>query len=306
MNLSSSPLDVWSATPTPFTKNFKIDLPATQRMIQRHIALKCDGVMLGGSCGEGPWLSSFDLRDLVTHAVESAEKKIKIAVQVTDNSENPVLERIESAKNWGADFAVLAQPYFLMRATPERLSKYYIDICERSPLPLIFYDRGRNSSIPVPTEILPDILAHPKIYSVKNSAAQDPDHFQAMCEVRKKRPELRVNSGDEFSLIQALQEGYDGAFFGGMILTAAAVREVMNLYQSNDIEAAKALDKQTQEVLFAAYGGENISCWLAGLKYMLIRLGVFAEWNNVLDYPLTDPCKKAVDQAVENTPWLHT
>ncbi|MFV0336736.1 MAG: dihydrodipicolinate synthase family protein, partial [Chthoniobacterales bacterium] len=143
MNPSSSQLGIWSATPTPFTKDFNIDLPSTQRMIKRHIDLKCDGVMLGGSCGEGPWIRTSDLQNLVTHSIECSEKKLKIAVQVTDNSENLVLERINSAKKWGADFAVLAQPYFLMNSTPTRLLAYYSDICERSSLPVTFYDRGK-------------------------------------------------------------------------------------------------------------------------------------------------------------------
>ena len=45
---------IWSATPTPLTPNLQVDVPSVQRMVDRHLKIGVSGLMLGGTCGEGP------------------------------------------------------------------------------------------------------------------------------------------------------------------------------------------------------------------------------------------------------------
>lgn len=294
---------IWSASPTPLNPDGSIDVASVRRSVKHHVATGCDALMLGGTCGEGPWLRHADLEVLVRTAVEEAAGRLKILVQVTDNSPGLILDRLEAAAAWGGDRGVVAQPYFFSHATPARLRDFYHEVWEKSPLPAVFYDRGAHSSVPVPTEILPEILHHPRVLGVKDSASA-PERFALVSEVRKKRPELLILTGNEFELLSALEAGYDGAFFGGMILTAPAVQRTMALLAAGDSGAAKALDEETKQLLFDVYGGPKIACWLSGLKYALVKMGLFTGWNNIPAYPLTDECRQAIDRVVAETPWL--
>lgn len=294
---------VYSATPTPLTEEGGIDIASVRKCIDHHVAMKCDGIMLAGTCGEGPWLRDEDLETLLKTGLDQAGGRLKIGAQVTDNSPGRILNRIEDLANWQADFGVVAQPYFFMNATPRRLADFYREIFERSPLPLFFYDRGKASSVFVPSEILGEIVSHPRLIGVKDSACEA-SRFAEVSAVRQKREDLLVLSGNEFGLIDALESGYDGAFFGGSVLTAGAVRQILELFAAGKFAEAKELDLAAQEVLFAAYGGPKITCWLSGLKYMLIKLGVFSGWNNIPGYPLTDECRAAVEKAVAEVAWL--
>lgn len=259
--------------------------------------------MLGGTCGEGPWLRHSDLEVLVRTGVEHADGRIEVIVQATDNSPGLILERIKALEKWGVASAVVAQPHFFMNATPDRLRAFYQEIWEHSPLPAIFYDRGTHATVPVPLEVLGEILSHPKVRGIKDSAS-DPERFAVCKTVREERPDLFILNGNEFQLLPSLQAGYDGAFFGGMVLTAPAVHQTMNLLAAGDEKAAAALDEETQRFLFDVYGGPKITCWLAGLKYTLTRMNIFSEWTNIPGYPLTDECRQAIDRAVAETDWL--
>lgn len=296
-------LQHWSAAPTPFSPDGSIDVTSVRRSIDHHVATGCEAIMLGGTCGEGPWLRHSDLEILVRTGVEQAEGRLKILVQVTDNSPGLILDRLDAAAAWGADRGVLAQPHFFMNATPARLRDFYLEVWEKSPLPTIFYDRGAHSTVSVPTEILTDILHHPKVVGVKDSASA-PERFALTSGVRNQRPELIILAGNEFQLISSLESGYDGAFFGGMILTAPAVKQTMDLLAAGETEAARKLDEETQQFLFDVYGGPKITCWLSGLKYTLVKMGIFSEWNNIPGFPLTDECRQAIDRAVAETDWL--
>ena len=259
--------------------------------------------MLAGTCGEGPWLTERALETLVRSGIEAAEKKLSVAVQVSDNSSGRVLERLEAIARWGADFGVVAQPYFLFNTSPDRLLKFYTDIFDRSPVPVIFYDRGKAATVSIPPEILGEIASHPRVAMIKDSSA-DLDRLSRMQAAQKTRPELIILSGNELGYIDALNAGVNGAFAGGGVITARALRCCQDLHQSGDQAAAEEWDRVTREVLFAMYGGPTISCWLAGLKYALVRLGVFSSWNNLLGYNLTDECKTAVDRVVAETSWI--
>lgn len=297
-------LSVWSAPPTPLTSEGLIDVPALRRTIDHHVALGCEGLMLAGTCGEGPWLRRGELEKLVRSGVEHAGGSIEIAVQATDNSPGLILERLEMLAGWGARQGVVAQPYFFMNGTPARLRDFYLEIWKHSPLPVFFYDRGKNATVPVPLEIVEDITSDPLVRGVKDSSS-DKERFAAFARVRRQRPEFRLFSGNEFSLLQCLQDGYDGAFFGGAVVSGQALRRCMDLFTVGDLEAARKLDEETKQALFDIYGGPKITCWLAGLKYALVRLGVFDGWTNIPGYPLTDSCCEAIDRLVERTEWLH-
>ena len=73
---------IWSATPTPFTADGRVDAPSVQRMVAHHVDLGVAGMMLAGTCGEGPWLRDCDREVLARTAVEAARGKIQVHVTV--------------------------------------------------------------------------------------------------------------------------------------------------------------------------------------------------------------------------------
>jgi 4-hydroxy-tetrahydrodipicolinate synthase len=116
---------VWSAAPTPLTETYNIDKASVTRLAKHHLRLGVKGVFLAGSCGEGPWLSEAQKSTLVQTTVKAAKGKLGIAVQVTDNSAARILDNIARAKNDGAEYAVIAAPFFLMHATPKVIWALY-------------------------------------------------------------------------------------------------------------------------------------------------------------------------------------
>ena len=49
-------------------------------------------------------------------------------------------------------------------------------------------------------------------------------------------------------------------------------------------------------MLFGLYGGEAIACWLTGLKYYMVRRGLFSTTTSFLGYPLTDECRAYIER----------
>jgi 4-hydroxy-tetrahydrodipicolinate synthase len=289
---------VWSAAPTPLDEKNQIDKTSVKRLVKHHLRLGVKGVFLAGSCGEGPWLSDAQKSTLVQTTVAPAKGKLGIAVQVTDNSAARILDNIARAKDNGAEYAVIASPFFLMHATPKVLLALYEEVLDKSTLPVIFYDRGKHSSIDIPIPVLKKIYAHPAVVAIKDSSS-DPERMKTAVNARRKNARLRLLTGDEFDCISALRLGYDGLMLGGAAFNGFMAGTIRQAALDNKWAEAERLQKRMNDLMFQIYGGKKIQCWLAGEKYLLQQLGVFKNYRNLLGYELTASCKNAIDKIVE-------
>jgi len=243
-------------------------------------------------------------RELLTRTVvDAAEGKIPVALQVTDNSAVRTLDNIEHAAEWGADVAVVEAPYFLFNAIPERLAEHYRTIADNSPLPLGLYDRGVHSPYSVPLSHLAGIVDHPRIVLVKDSSNHAGRRAVYLAS-RARRPDLLLLSGDEFDCVSCLRAGYDGLLLGGGIFNAAIARRIIAAVRAGNLEEANAHQARMTDLMHRVYGGPKIDCWLAGLKELMVQLGVFSSHANLLGYQLTDTCRDQIDAAVSGTDGL--
>jgi 4-hydroxy-tetrahydrodipicolinate synthase len=294
---------VWSATPTPLTSNYRLDVPSVSRLVEHHVRMGVTGLMLAGTCGEGPWLAEADREALIRSAVTAARGRLRLAVQVTDNSAARTLANIERAAAWGAEIAVVAQPYFFLNGTADRLLGFYREIARRSALPVGFYDRGKASPYVLPEPHLTELLAETNIAMVKDSS-QMPAHRDLFLAARQRRPELVLLDGDEFDCVSYLAAGYDGLLLGGGIFNAGIALRMIAAVRAGDTEEAERLQARMNDLMLRVYGGPKIECWLTGLKELLVQMEIFSTNKNLLEYPLTVECQLQITEAVSGADGL--
>jgi 4-hydroxy-tetrahydrodipicolinate synthase len=294
---------VWSATPTPFTADGRVDVPSVHRMVAHHVDLGVAGLMLAGTCGEGPWLRDRDRELLARSAVEAAQGRLTVAMQVSDNSWGRVLDNVERAAAWGVELAVVAAPSFFINGTTKRLVAHYAEVARRSALPVGLYDRGTHSPYVVPESHLPELLAEPNIVVVKDSA-QQPSRRKCYLAARDARPGLKIFSGSEFDCDEYLEAGYDGLLLGGGIFNARMAHAIIKAVRAGDMPRARAAQARMNDLMYRVYGGTQIACWMTGLKELLVQLGIFSTNYNLLEYPLTPECLAQIKAAVSGSDGL--
>lgn len=283
--------EIWSATPTPFLPDFSLDTRSIERLVEHHCAHGVSGLMLAGTCGEGPWMPREEIVALVRHTASVARGRLKVAVQVTDNSSLQMLRQIEAVARAGADYAVVAAPGFFMNATPARLVAHYRETIRQSALPVAFYERGAHASYALSTTALEEVLAEPNLHFIKDSSS-DVERQRFFLGIAAKRPGLRLFVGDEFQCASYLEAGYHGALLGGGIFNAGLVARIIDTLERGD--CAGALQERMNRLMFHVYGGEKIECWLTGLKHLLVEMGLFQTTTGFLGYPLTEECRAAI------------
>ena len=178
---------VWSAMSTPLTEDYAVDADALERLVEHQIRLGIKGLFLAGTAGEGPFLPDKERLRLAQLTVRFTQGRLPIAMQITDNSAERMIENLERYQDSGIDIAIIAPPFFqLNEQKGDFLFNLYKKVIDASKLPVGIYNRGKYSSVFVQPETLRRLLEEPKVILCKDSASQ-PEFTEAIMQAKKHR-----------------------------------------------------------------------------------------------------------------------
>ena len=290
---------VWSATPTPFTDKLQLDTSALPSLVEHHLRLGVKGLFLGGTSGEGPWMSDSMRLELAKETAKSNRDRMLLAMQVTDNSAIRTIDNIKRIEDSCIDIAVIAPPFFQINYTQEYLEDMYLEIIEESSLPVGIYHRGKHSSVMLETATVEKIITHPKVVLIKDSSSDPAAREMISRAVTKRKDELFALDGDEFNSVPYAAAGYDGFLFGGACFNGLMANKIFQLAKNGDIAVAQAMQDHMNMIMTKVFGGEGLPCWLAGQKQIMVELGVFNTRKTIINYQITDECINTIKSVVE-------
>ena len=295
----------WSAMTTPLTLDGHVDEDALEKLIEHQIRLGIKGLFIGGTAGEGPFLPDADRLRLLRATVRFVNKRMPIAMQITDNSAERMIENLGRYQDEGIDIAVIAPPFFQLDPTDDFLFNLYGKVIEASKVSIGIYNLGPFAKTIVSPELLGRILDNPKVVLVKDSSSRDDYKAAILAAKARRNGTLAALCGDEFACVPYLRDGYDGVLFGGGCFNGAYATEMHRLVRDGKVEEAQKLQEHLNSVLYKVFGGENIACWLAGQKELMVRLGVFNTARCLINYSLTEECSKMIDEVLrDEKEWL--
>jgi len=290
-------LVVWSATPTPFLDDGSLDEAAIARVAEHHLALAVDGIFVAGSCGEGAWMRSDQRVRLAALLKRHVGGKIHVAAQVTDTSPARVKENMKAIADSGADSVVIAPPLLARFCTDDFARRYFIESLDAAPMPVGLYALRPPVAPPIGLPVWREAASHPKVRYIKDSTSFE-DYRRLFLRVRDQRPGLTLLTGNEFVFLIDMAAGYDGVLAGAGILIGGVIRRSLEAFARGERAEAEALENRCGEILWGIFG-EDRSRWLGGLKYTLVRLGLFSREFLHLSYPLSNQDREAIDRVLE-------
>lgn len=290
---------VWSAAPTPFTKDGIIDSESIRRLTAHHLRLGLKGVFVCGSSGEGPWITPGMSKDVAETTVKAAAGRLKVAIQVTDNSSIRILDNIAQLADSGVDVVIMAAPFFQRNASQEYLKNMFLEVLDRSPLPVGFYHLGKFANTLIETETAIHLMDHPNLIMLKDSSGDMEVMKQFVAHAKTlDNPPLLLN-GNEFDTVPYLQAGYDGVLFGGACFNGYMSNLILKAACDGDFAAAQSWQERMGEMMREIFGGEGFPYWLAAQKQVLVELGVFKTNRTLINYSLPPEGYKVIKAIIE-------
>jgi 4-hydroxy-tetrahydrodipicolinate synthase len=188
---------------TPMTREKEIDWRAFEGLVNWQIAEGTNGLLIGGTTGEGMTLSAKEKKALFQKAVEIAKGRIPIIAATGSGSTQRAVESTRVAKEAGVSGALVIVPYY-NRPSELGCLAHYTAIAEVD-LPLILYHHPRRTGVCLSAEAIARICEIPQVVGVKEASGDMNLALELIH--RMKKP---IFSGDDLLALPHLAVGCSG------------------------------------------------------------------------------------------------
>ncbi len=251
---------------TPFDDRGGVNLDEAKRLARWLVSRGNDGLVIGGSTGEGMTLDATERIALVS-AVKAAvgDSAIVIANAGTNDTRSSV-SGAKEAMAAGADALLAVVPYY-NKPTQSGMIAHFGAMADAVPLPIVIYNiPGRTAANMLPETLLELARKHRNVAGVKESSG---DLKQIATIVRDRAPGFIVWSGDDHLFLPCLALGADGIVGVASHLCSPQYRELFDAFRAGDVARAA----QVHAELLALMDGLFLVTNPIAVKWAMRRAG---------------------------------
>lgn len=161
---------VGTALVTPFTAEGELDLDAAQRMVEHVVACGNDQLVVAGTTGEAPTLSTAEKLALVRAVREAAGPSVSVIAGVGTYDTAHSLELVRAHEGTGADGLLVVTPYY-SKPSQEGILAHTRAIADASELPIMLYDIPGRAGVALQRETILRLAEHERIVALKDAKA---------------------------------------------------------------------------------------------------------------------------------------
>jgi 4-hydroxy-tetrahydrodipicolinate synthase len=177
------------AIPTPFDQTGAVDTAALERFCEAQIDHGATALVVCGTTGEAPTLTSAEHNLIVRIAVDVANGQVPVIAGAGSNSTSHAIELAKDAEAAGADAVLSVVPYY-NKPTQAGMEAHFRASANASGLPMILYDVPSRTACGLADETIARLSAHPQIIGLKDATGDI-----------TRLPRLRALVGDDFRLL---------------------------------------------------------------------------------------------------------
>jgi len=216
---------------TPFTSSGRIDRKALEALIEWHIQEKTDGIVCGGTTGEGFSLSRAEKKSVTEICVKVAAGRIPIIAGTGACSTRETILYTEDALKLGASASLIVTPYY-NRPTQKGCLEHFRQVATVGQA-LIVYHNPARAVFRFVKETLHDLIEIPEVIALKDSGRD----FSLIEGLYSRLPIL---AGDDDLTGEIIEKGGKGAI--------SVIGNILPRQWSSAIHLALAKDPKAKEL----------------------------------------------------------
>lgn len=243
------------AVVTPLKSDHTLDDIAFEKLIEKIMASHAQGVMVLGSCGEGPLFSTETIKEVVACATKAVGPNGIVVAGSTALTRREVLINCEAAKEAGA-YATLNIAPFYFSPTPYDYYQHFFWLAEHSPLPIMIYNMPSVTQTAVPFDVVKELSRHPNVVGMKDSSGNF-TYFQKLAACFRDDPQFSLFMGKGTLIAPALCCGAAGTMTPLSNLYPEMEETVYQAIQHGDLKQAFEVQDKIVKVLEILNAGRD-------------------------------------------------
>ncbi|WP_101842081.1 4-hydroxy-tetrahydrodipicolinate synthase [Halobacillus sp. Marseille-P3879] len=283
---------VLTAMVTPFDQKGEIDFNATRTLVNHLISNGTDGLVIGGTTGESPTLTSDEKIEFYRYVVKVTDGRVPVIAGTGSNNTRASISLTTQVESTGVDAVMLVAPYY-NKPSQEGLFQHFKAIADSTSLPVMLYNIPGRSVVNMSPETIVRLSKVPNIVSVKESSGD----LDAVTEIISRTSnEFTVYSGDDGMTLPILSIGGTGVVSVASHIIGNEMKQMVHSYYDGDVQFASSMHRKLLPIMKALFAAPSPSPVKAALNMKGVYVGdvrlpmvpLSAEEKNELQKKLPD------------------
>lgn len=258
-----------TAMVTPFNEDGEIDFPATKKLVEHLIANGTDGVVVAGTTGESPTLSTEEKIELFSFVVKEVNGRIPVIAGTGSNDTKSSIKLTKEAEALGVDGIMLVAPYY-NRPSQAGLYEHFKVIAEATRLPVMIYNIPGRTACNIAVDTIIALSKIENIVSVKEASGD----LDAMAEIIEHTDDdFVLYSGDDSLTLPVLSIGGKGTVSVAAHIVGNEMKSMIDSFTSGNIADASAMHRKLLPTFKALFSAPSPTPLKAVLNMTGVRVG---------------------------------
>ena len=228
-----------TAMVTPMNQDGSINLEAMADFADWLINNGSDGLVVCGTTGESPTISTEEKLELFRTVVKRVNKRVPVIAGTGSNNTSGTIELTKAAEATGVDGFLVVGPYY-NKPPQEGFYQHFKSIADSTELPIIVYNvPGRTSSNIMPQTVARLAKDCKNIVAIKEAAGC----VSQVAELYSVLPEdFSIYSGDDILILPFMSVGATGLISVVSNTGGQMLQEIMQAYEAGRVKDAMNLN----------------------------------------------------------------
>ncbi len=220
-----------TAMVTPFNTDGAVDYSQARRLASSLINSGSDGLVISGTTGESPALSTSEKLRLFTEIKSELGDRGSVIAGTGSYSTSESIELTREAESIGVDAVLLVVPYY-NKPTQEGLYQHFKSIAESTSLPCILYNVPSRTITNLNWETTLRLSQIDNIIGIKEASGD----FDQIARILSAAPDnFKIWSGNDSDTFGIMSMGGYGVISVASHLVGLQIKEMMELLLNNNL-----------------------------------------------------------------------
>ena len=254
---------VCTALVTPFLNN-KVNYSLLEEMLHYQFESGIDAVVLSGTTGESPTLSTEEKINIFRSAKKFVGNDMRIIAGTGTNSTEQAIFLSKAAEDTGADALLIVSPYY-NKGNPDGIFRHFMAIAESVHIPIILYNVPSRTGVDIPVSVYKMLSSVPNIVGIKEASTDITKitRIRAAC-----NDSLSIWTGNDDQVVPTISLGGSGVI---SVVSNILPKETVLMTKaalSGDYETASHYQCQLSGVIEALFNEVNPIPVKHAMKYI--------------------------------------
>lgn len=232
---------VITALITPMDAGGAIDWTVWENLLSDQLSAGIDGVVVCGTTGESPTLSTEEKKRLIESAIQRCRNSSTAVIAGTGSNDTPqTVEFSRWASDAGVDGVLIVTPYY-NKPSQTGLLRHFTAVADAVGCPVILYNVPGRTGVGIAPEIVAELARHPRIKHIKEATGKIEVTSEILEQCAIAGSSISVLSGDDATWLPLLSVGAQGVISVASNLFPRAMVQLQNSWDSGDARSAREI-----------------------------------------------------------------